>query len=146
MKAKDMMSAPVTEVFESATVQRAAQIMAAHRTGILLVTDADGHMRGVATDRDLLLRSVAVERNPAEVTVGECMSGPDSPGGQLVTVKPEDDLEDVVAVMHKAGVHRVVVSPDGRRAVGLLSSDEIAVDLKRYLDLFLAVASRYHKL
>ncbi|HLF76863.1 MAG TPA: CBS domain-containing protein [Dehalococcoidia bacterium] len=146
MKAKDMMSVPVTEVFESATVQRAAQIMAAHRAGILLVTDEGGHMKGVVTDRDLLLRSVAVELDPAHVTVGECMSGPDSPGGQLVTVKPDDDLEDVVAVMHKAGVHRVVVSADGRRAVGLLSFDEIASDLKRYLGEFLSVASRYHKL
>jgi CBS domain-containing protein len=66
--------------------------------------------------------------------------------GQLVIVKPEDDLEDVIAAMHEGGVHRVIVSEDGKRAAGLLSFDEIAVDVKRYLDEFLSVASRYHKL
>lgn len=146
MKAKDIMSVPVIEVFESASVQHAAQVMAAHGTGILVVTDDEGRMRGVVTDRDLLLRSVAVGLDPAALTVSECVSGLGSAGGQLVTAHMDDDLEDVIEAMRKAGVHRVLVTQDGIRAAGLISFEEIAVDVKRYLDEFLSVASRYHKL
>jgi CBS domain-containing protein len=159
MKAKDIMSVPVVEIAETATVERAAQLMLARRTGILVVTKENGEVRGVVTDRDLLLRCVALGQDPSfvtvgetttgqdasDVTLGEATSGPDTMGGQIIMVKPDDDLEDVIEVMHEAGVHRVIVSQDGKHAAGLLSFDEIAVDVKRYLDEFLSVASRYHK-
>jgi CBS domain-containing protein len=146
MKAKDVMSRPVVEIFESATVQHAAQMMSAHRTGILVVVaEEDGRLRGVVTDRDLLMRCVAAGQDPTSVTVKECISGPDSPGGQIVMVSPEEDLEEVTATMRRTGVHRALVSQDGHRVIGLVSFDEIALDLKRYLDEFLSLASRYHR-
>jgi CBS domain-containing protein len=73
------------------------------------------------------------------------MSGPDSPGGRLITVQPDTELEDVISTMRQAGVHRVPVSQDQTHALGIVSFDEIAVEVKRYLDAFLSVASRYHK-
>ncbi len=153
------MSAPVVEIVETATVEHAARIMLSHRTGILVVTKENGEIRGAVTDRDLLMRTVASGQDPTIVTVGEITagtdptdvavgedsSGPDTMGGQLVIVKPDDELEDVIAAMHEGGVHRVIVSADGTHALGLVSFDEIAVDVRRYLDEFLSVASRYHR-
>lgn len=145
MQVKDVMTTPAVEVQETETVQRAAELMAGHGVGLLVVVDGEHRMQGVVTDRDLLLRCVAVGMDPRNVSVGECASGREATGGQLITVTPDADLEDAVETMRRTGVHRIPVTEDGAHVLGMLSLDEVATSVKKYLDAFLAVSGRYHK-
>ena len=58
---------------------------------------------------------------------------------------PTSALRTRFELIKQAGVHRLPVTEDALHAVGMLSFDEIAVDVKNYLDAFLSVAGRYHR-
>ena len=144
MKVRDVMTSPVVEIRESDTVQKAAEIMAARGTGALVVTDKDHFIRGIVTDRDLVTMCLAVGYDPKTLPVGDCVAE-DYAGSHPTTVKQDASLEDAIELMQQAGVHRLPVTEDALHAVGMLSFDEIAVDVKNYLDAFLSVAGRYHR-
>lgn len=144
MKVRDVMTTPIVEVLETDSVQRAAELMTSRGTGALIVTDKDHFIRGVVTDRDLVTMCVAIGYDPKTLPVGDCVAE-DYAGSHPTTVRPDLEVEDAIEVMRRAGVHRLPVTEDGLHALGMLSFDEIAVDVKNYLDAFLSVAARYHK-
>ena len=96
----------------STTATQAAQMMRDSDVGDVLVAD-DGTLRGIVTDRDIALRIVADGTDPNAVTLGEVCSG------DLVTVRPDDDLGTAVEVLREHHVRRipVVERHGGRRAL-----------------------------
>lgn len=69
--AKDIMHAGMTWIPEGVMLDRAAQLMSELGAGALPVAGADGRLRGVLTDRDIVVRRVARGRDPSRVTAGE---------------------------------------------------------------------------
>jgi CBS domain-containing protein len=110
---------PVTLPSDS-TVADAARQMRDGDIGDVIVTDGDG-VRGIVTDRDIVVRAVAEDRAPSGVTVGEICSG------ELVTVNADDDIERAVRLMRTHAVRRLPVVQDGR-LVGVVSLGDLAVD------------------
>ena len=58
----------------SATVQDAAEFMAARNVGAICIVDDSGKLLGVFSERDVLRRVVVLRRDPASVSVGEVTS------------------------------------------------------------------------
>ncbi len=143
MKVRDVMTTPIIEVAQTDTCQRAAQLMSEHRTGCLVVMSRAGLIEGIVTDRDLVINGIALGREPYRQQVGECMSE-DYAGSHPRLVRADLELQEAVQVMEETGVRRLPVTEDGLHVVGILSLDEIALDLKRYLNAFLTVAGQYH--
>jgi CBS domain-containing protein len=114
-----MTSAPVA-LRSSQPVADAARAMREHGTGDVLVVDG-GQLRGLVTDRDIVVRAVADGRDPENTPVGEICS-PD-----LVTVAPGDDADTAVQRMRDRAVRRVPVVEDGR-PVGVLSLGDMAIE------------------
>ncbi len=145
MKVRDVMASHVIEVRQTDTCERAAQLMREHRTGSLVVVTREDVIAGVVTDRDLVVECVALGRDPKEQEVGQCVATDYANMSHPATVEANMELEEAVDLMEKAGVHRLPVTEDGVHCIGILSLDDIAEDVRHYLNAFLAVAGQYHR-
>ncbi|MGX1310186.1 CBS domain-containing protein [Streptomyces calvus] len=114
-----MTGAPVT-VGPYTSVAEVARVMRDRDLGSVLVTDGD-RLRGLVTDRDLVVRSVARGGDPEETTVADACSE------DLVTVGPDDELDRAVRLMREHAVRRVPVVEDGH-PVGILSLGDAAME------------------
>jgi signal-transduction protein with cAMP-binding, CBS, and nucleotidyltransferase domain len=137
MKVKDVMTGPALEVSAEDSCRRAAELMRDHDPGMLVVTRV-GVIEGVITDRDLVTRCVAIGADPGKQIVGDYFDR------NAVKVDEEYDLERAMTIMRNAGVRRIPVTR-GITLVGVLSMDDMAVHLKKYVDAFLALAGQYHE-
>ncbi|CAL9342928.1 CBS domain-containing protein [Streptomyces werraensis] len=117
---RDIMTAAPVTVGPQTSVAQAARLMRDHDLGAVLVTD-DGRLRGLVTDRDLVVRSVAEGLDPEETTVVRACSE------DLVTVRPDDELDVAVRLMREHAVRRVPVV-DGEHPVGVLSLGDVALE------------------
>lgn len=120
MKLRDVMTRGVERIASDDTVQRAAEIMAAKDIGFIAVTDGEGHGRGVLTDRDIVLRCLAQQKDPATTTIAECMS-------QHISALSEDaDVREACELMEKQQIRRVVVVDSQKRCTGVVSLGDLA--------------------
>ncbi|MFH7594232.1 CBS domain-containing protein [Streptomyces racemochromogenes] len=111
---------PVT-VGKSTTLAEAARVMRDADIGDVLVVDG-GRLRGILTDRDIVVRAVADDRDPAETTVrAVCTTDP-------VTVGPDDGVDAAIALMRRRALRRLpVVTGDGA-LVGVVSLGDLVVE------------------
>ncbi len=100
----------------------AAQIMKEEDVGSLPVVE-DGRLIGILTDRDIVVRAVAERVDPQSVKVGDVASR------ELVTVEPEQDLDEALALMAHRQVRRLPVV-EGGRLVGVLAQADVALEAK----------------
>jgi CBS domain-containing protein len=115
---RDVMTSNPTTVERSTNVLEAAKVMAGEDVGPLPVTDG-GRLVGIITDRDIVTRLLAEERDPQSTTVGDICSS------DLVTVTPEDDLDQALRTMASAQVRRLPVV-EGDRIVGIVAQADVA--------------------
>ena len=106
---------PVT-VAPDITVAAAAELMAREGVGSLIVTD-HGHLVGIVTDRDLVVRALA-RAFPADARVDSVMSM------NVVAVDADADVSDAMAAFGHHAVRRLPVVR-GADVVGLLSLDDL---------------------
>jgi CBS domain-containing protein len=115
---RDVMTSNPTTVERSTNVLEAAKVMAGEDVGPLPVTEG-GRLVGIITDRDIVTRVLAEERDPQSTTVGDICSS------DLVTVTPEDDLDQALRTMASAQVRRLPVV-EGDRIVGIVAQADVA--------------------
>ena len=114
-----MSSRPIT-VEDSATVFDAARAMRDEDIGVVIVVN-HGSIRGVLTDRDVVVRAVAEGRDPKSIKVGEIVSE------DVATVTPDEPVDKVISLMRQKAIRRVPVV-DGGRPVGVVSIGDLAVE------------------
>jgi CBS domain-containing protein len=122
MRAQDLMSpAPVTVVVTD-SVGCAAELMRERGVGCLPVVDALStlHLRGLITDRDLVVRCMAKGHGPA------CKVGDHMTVAPLHTANPADDIHDVLRRMERAQVRRMPVVGLEGRVLGIIAQADIA--------------------
>ena len=110
------------------TVAAAAKLMRQHHVGDVIVVDRQDEARmpiGIITDRDIVMEVVALEVNPAAVTLGDLVSW-----GDLATVEEGDTCADTLRRMHAHGVRRMPVIDRSGVLVGIVSVDDF---LPRYV-------------
>jgi CBS domain-containing protein len=115
---RDVMTTNPTTIERSTSVLEAAKVMAGEDVGPLPVTDG-GRLVGIVTDRDIVTRVLADERDPQSTTVGDICSS------DLVTVTPEDDLDQALRKMASAQVRRLPVV-EGDRIIGIVAQADVA--------------------
>ncbi|MEU2897791.1 CBS domain-containing protein [Streptomyces sp. NPDC088106] len=117
---RDIMTAAPVSVGPHTSVAEVARVMRDRDLGAVLVTDGD-RLRGLVTDRDLVVRSVAQGVDTEETTVaGACSE-------DLVTVAPDDALDHAVRLMREHAVRRVPVVERGH-AVGVVTLGDAAME------------------
>ena len=119
MQVSELMSDGIVSISPDEPVSQAARMFFRHNIGAVPVCTEDGRLRGIVTDRDIVLRCVAAESNPETTPVREIMSR------SVITVSPTDDVREAARQMSAGQVRRVPVVKDGR-LVGMLSLGDMA--------------------
>ena len=88
-------------------------------TGIIPIVEGD-KLVGTVTDRDIALRVVAEGKDPETTTVGEIASR------DLVTIDPEQDLDEALRLMARHQVRRLPVVEEDGKLVGIVAQKDIA--------------------
>lgn len=114
-----MTTAPLT-VGQEQTLTDAARQMRDADVGVLIVTDG-GQVRGVLTDRDIVVRAVADELDPRTTRLADVITH------DLIAVSPNDDVDTAVELMRTHAVRRLPVL-DGEELVGVVSLGDLAVE------------------
>mgnify|MGYP003543905502 CR=1 FL=1 len=115
----DLMTRPTATCPADAEIRAAAALMRDRDTGDVVVVDHDT-VRGIVTDRDIVVRAVADGKGP-ETPLAEVLSG------QVVAVSPDDRIEKVVDLMREHAVRRIPVV-DGGRLAGVISIGDLAIE------------------
>ncbi|MGK5742399.1 CBS domain-containing protein [Micromonospora sp. URMC 103] len=102
------------------TLTAAAQEMRDSAIGDVVVTDG-GNVVGIVTDRDITVRAVAENMDPASTRLNQITTK------DVVTVSPHDDAVSAADLMRTYAVRRLPVVDDGR-LVGLVSMGDLAVE------------------
>jgi CBS domain-containing protein len=116
---KDVMTKPVQTVHRDATLRAVARAMKEHRIGAVLVLQADGSLLGLVTDRDLVMRGMASDRDIDRTQVAEICSTPP------VKLDPTATIDDAVRLMRERAVRRIPVVADGK-PIGIVSIGDLA--------------------
>jgi CBS domain-containing protein len=116
---RDIMTPNPRRVESNASVVEAAKIMRDEDVGIVPVVEGD-HLVGTVTDRDIAIRVVAEGRNPESTTVGEVASR------ELVTIDPQQDLDEALRLMARHQVRRLPVVEEDGKLVGVVAQADIA--------------------
>jgi CBS domain-containing protein len=97
----------------------AAKLMKGEDTGIAPIVDGD-RLVGVLTDRDIAIRVVAEGRDPLSTKVEEIASQ------NLVTVDPQQDLDEALRLMAQHQVRRLPVVEEDGKLVGIVAQADVA--------------------
>lgn len=120
-KIREVMTSDPRSIAPSTTVQEAAKLMRDADVGPIPIVE-NGTVAGILTDRDIVLRVVAEGKDPASTTVGEVASR------DLVTVDPEQTLDEALRLMAKHQVRRLPVSEEDGKLVGIVAQADIALE------------------
>ena len=117
MLVRDAMNKRVVAIKPNATVREAAKIMTKYRIGSLLVME-DEKLVGIVTELDILWKVVAEGRNPETTLVNEIMSK------EVVTIKPDQTLEDAAQLMVEKKIKKLPVVEDDK-VVGIITATDL---------------------
>src|SRR5215213_5689992 len=118
--ARDVMTVNPACCTPETTLDQVAKLMVQHDCGEIPVIDHAEHVVGVVTDRDIVCRVVAQEKNPMAYTAETCMTDP------VVTVPIDAPLTDVLSAMERHQVRRVPVVDEQGCCAGMISQADIA--------------------
>jgi len=117
--AREIMTPDVTCVGEKETLADAARKMADLGVGALPICGEDNRLKGMLTDRDIVVKALAKGRNPGDCTAREFAEG------KPVTVGADDDANEILRTMGQYKVRRLPVI-DGHQLVGIVALADVA--------------------
>jgi CBS domain-containing protein len=112
----EIMNKEVTMIKETATMLEAAKIMGKKHIGSLLVKGKE-RPAGIVTERDLLTRVIAANKDPKRVKVFDVMSP------RLITIKPQVTIREAARTMIKEKGRLIVM--EERDLVGILTASDL---------------------
>lgn len=129
---RDFATSIVAVVEPETTAVITAQLMRNHQVGALIVVDSEEKSKaiGIVSDRDIVIQLIAEELDPAVLTAGDIMSD------QLITASEDMDAMDVIKLMNKHHVRRIIVSDKEDRLVGIVTMEDILEFLAQELATF----------
>ena len=127
MKVRDVMRSPVICVGPGQTVESAAKVLERYRIGALPVCTSQGMLCGMVTDRDLVVRCLAMGKVPSATCVREIMTK------QVICVKPDMEAAVAAHLMGRKKVRRLPVVEDGK-VKGIVSLDDLAATEQNVYD------------
>jgi CBS domain-containing protein len=120
-KARDIMNPDCTCIGENDSLLDAAKRLAELDVGALPICGEDDRLKGMLTDRDIVVKALAQGKDPGSTRAGELGVG----DGKTVTIGADDSIEEALHTMSDHQVRRLPVI-DGQRLVGIISQADIA--------------------
>lgn len=116
---RDVMTSNPRTISPSTTIVEAAKIMRDDDVGSIPIVE-DDQLWGTITDRDITIRAVVEGRDVQSATVGDIASR------DLVTVDPQQELDEGLRLMAKHQVRRLPVVEEDGRLVGIVAQADVA--------------------
>jgi CBS domain-containing protein len=116
---KDVMTSNPCTIDAEKSVAYAAKMMRDEDVGLAPVVEGD-KLIGMLTDRDIAIRVVAEGKDPDQVKVRDVASR------QLVTIDPQQDLDEALRIMAKHQVRRLPVVEEDGQLVGVVAQADVA--------------------
>jgi CBS domain-containing protein len=111
-------SGRVHAINPEATILEATQKMNRHRIGSLIVMHEENFV-GILTERDILMRVVAEEKEPRSVRVDEVMTT------EVICCQPDTSVEEASSIMKSHRVRHLPVCDAEGRMIGLVSIGDL---------------------
>lgn len=123
MKVKDCMCSNVTWVTKDTNVTEVAKLMGQHHIGCVPVCDESNKILGIVTDRDIILRSVACNKDVNSTKVEDIMTG------SVCTCGQDASVEEAQNLMSELQIRRLPVVENGK-VVGILTLGDLTSNKK----------------
>ena len=120
MLVKEVMTPHVVSIAPEESAALAARLLARHGLGALPVCSAEGILRGMVTDRDIVVRCVSAGDDPERTRVAEIMTR------RVLAAEPDRSVDEAARLMAREQVRRLPVQEHGR-LVGMVSLGDVAV-------------------
>lgn len=120
MLVRDAMTRRAETIGPDETLQAAAHKMRELAIGALPVCEGD-RLVGMLTDRDIVVRSTAEGQDAATAQVRSSMTP------QVIYCFEEEPLHNAARLMEEHSIRRLMVLDAGKRLVGILSADDLAL-------------------
>jgi len=117
---RDVMVEGVLTIDAEATMLEAAQLMREGNVGALPVVE-HGRLRGIITDRDLVVRGIAEGADPSMTRVGECATW------DIICARADSPIEEAMEVMGECQVGRLPVVDTDNRVIGIVTLSSLAL-------------------
>jgi CBS domain-containing protein len=136
---REFMTTDARCIKEDQTLEDAARMMQDLDCGSLPICGDDGKLKGMITDRDIVLKCVAAGHNPREMMARELASG------KPHWVDADASVDDAIEIMERHQVRRLPVIAD-HKLVGILSQGDIARNYteERVGELVEHISERHH--
>jgi CBS domain-containing protein len=134
-KVREIMTSDAKCVGERQSLTDAARMMRELGVGALPICGDDDRLKGMLTDRDIVVKCIAEGGDPTSTRAGDLAQG------EPVTVGADDDVEVALETMSKHAVRRLPVI-DGHDLVGMLAQADVArnIDESRVGDLVASIS------
>src|SRR5436305_12910103 len=136
--AREVMTPNAECVREDQTVLDAAKRLAELDVGAMPICGSDDRLKGMLSDRDIVVKVLAKGKDPASVKAGELGQG----DGQTVTIGADDSIDEALRTMKEHAVRRLPVI-DGTELGGTLTQADLAkeIDESKVGDLVEAISA-----
>lgn len=122
-KCSEVMTPEPVSMLETTPVTEAAQAMREHDIGdIIVLDDTRADIKGIVTDRDVVVRVIAEEQDPSVTTLGSICSE------ELVTLEPDDPIDKAARLMRGKAIRRIPIV-ENEKPVGVISIGDLALEL-----------------
>jgi CBS domain-containing protein len=120
--AREIMTSGAECIGENETLEEAARKLADLDVGAMPICGEDDRLKGMLTDRDIVVKAIAQGKSPAETKAGELGEG------KPVTIGADDSAEEALRTMTEHRVRRLPVI-DGHDLIGIVSQADVAKSL-----------------
>ena len=117
--ARDVMTPDCECIGENDSVLDAAKRLRELDVGSMPICGEDDRLKGMLTDRDIVVKVLAEDRDPSATTAGELGEG------KPITIGADDSIGDAIRTMQEHRVRRLPVI-DGHDLVGIVSQADLA--------------------
>ena len=117
--ARDIMTSDADCVQETDSILDAAKALADRNVGAMPICGEDNRLKGMLTDRDIVVKVLAKGKDPSSVTAGELGQG------KPVTIGADDSVDEALHTMSEHKVRRLPVI-DGHDLVGVVTIADLA--------------------
>jgi CBS domain-containing protein len=105
---------------EKQSILDAARRMEKRDIGVLPICGDDDRLKGMLTDRDIVVKVLAQDKDPATTRVGELAQG------KPVTISADAPVEEALSLMREHAVKRLPVIDEDKRLCGIVTEADIA--------------------
>ena len=123
MKIRDEMTPDAVAAHPGTTLMAAAEMMRLLNVGSLPIIEGE-RVVGIVTDRDIVVRGLALGLEPRGACVADVMTR------NVVTCSVDEDVEDVARQMRDLQVRRLLVVDEQERLIGIVSLGDLAMEME----------------